>query len=414
MTNASVNKTVTTEEPHFQWPILTEETSRAVEKQLGESISLYNRSGVIERVEIAMEQWHDVAHATLTNSGTSALHAAYVAVNAKPGDEVIVPAYTFFATATPLLHTGATPVLVDADERGNLDPQGVRDAITNRTVAIVVTHMWGLPADVKELREIADEHHVVLIEDTSHAFGSAVEGRPVGSFGHVAAQSLQGQKPLTGGEGGVLLTDSDELFYRALSIAHYNVRCKQEIPKENALSEFAVTGLGLKWRIHPVAAAIVEQQLTAYREMHAGRVRIADRMKKRLNALPGLSVIEPRPGETSSWYAMVLRLDDSVLALAGVDEVIEALHREGAVESDRPGSTRPISHLPLFQDPGRVLPAYESSEVKVGADDYPGANDFYARTFKLPVWHREEDLPLVDQYLGAFEKVWADLGLNGQ
>lgn len=412
MTNTEVRRSVTVEEPHFWWPILTEETSRAVEKQLSESISLYNRSGVIERVEVALEQWHGVAHATLTNSGTSALHAAYVAINAKPGDEIIVPAYTFFATATPLLQTGATPVLVDADERGNLDSSRVREAITDRTTAIVVTHMWGLPADMEVLREIADEHEITVIEDTSHAFGAAIGNRPVGAFGHLAAQSLQGQKPLTGGEGGVLLTNDDDLFYRALAIAHYNVRCKQEIPKDHPLSEVAVTGLGLKWRIHPVAAAIVEQQLSIYSEMHRGRERMADRMKKRLNRLHGLNVIEPRDGETSSWYAMVLRLDNSVLALASVDEIIEALHEEGAVEADRPGSTRPISHLPLFQDPGRVLPAYEGTGVGFRADDYPGANDFYARTFKLPVWHRDEDLTVVDQYLDAFEKVWHDLGLD--
>ncbi len=400
---------VTQPPPHFVWPELDAASLAAVSRQLSDSISIYDRSGVIERVEQLLERWHSLGHAVLMSSGTAALHAAYVAADVGPGDEVIVPAYTFFATVTPLLQTGATPVLVDCDDRGNLDPVQVRRAVTERTRAVVVTHMWGLPADVVALRSIADECGLLLIEDTSHAFGATVGDDPVGTFGDAAAQSLQGQKPLTGGEGGVFLTDDDELFYRALSIAHYNVRCKREIPRDHPLAEFAVTGFGLKWRIHPLAAALVEQQLTIYQRVHAGRDRCARRMAEGLGALRGVEVLAPRLGESASWYAMILRIDDEVLERADADDLANRLHALGAIEVDRPGSTRPLAHLPLFQDPGRAVRAYQGRSGS-DPDDYPCANDFYRRTVKLPVWHRSADDPLVDQYVRAFDHVWAELG----
>lgn len=395
-------------EPHFVWPIIDEATLDAVRAQLFDSISIYNSSGVVARVEESLALWHGVEHAVLMNSGTSALHAAYVAADLRPGDEVIVPAYTFFATASPAFQTGAQLVLADCDSRGNLDPHRAAQAITDRTKAIVVTHMWGLPADILALRKLADDHGVLLIEDTSHAFGASVNGSPVGSFGHMAAQSLQGQKPLTGGEGGVFLTNDDESYYRSVAIAHYNARCKQEIPSTHPLSEYKVTGLGLKWRIHPLAAAIVEQQLDVHKTVWAGREQIARHMAERLSALPGIEVLLPRKGETSSWYALIIQLREELISRIDADEIVTRLHAEGAVEVDRPGSTRPIAQLPLFNNPAGVLPAYANLP---GADPsrYPMANNFFARTIKLPVWHRQDDARIVDQYLTAFESVWSDL-----
>lgn len=397
--------------PHFTWPDIDEGAVLAVTRQLGESVSIYDRSGVVQRVEEALELWHGRAHAVLMNSGTSALHAAYVAAEIGPGDEVIVPNYTFFATASPVFHTGARPVLVDCDRRGNLDPDRVVEAFTDRTRAVVVTHMWGLPADVGELRRIADERGVLLIEDTSHAFGASVHGVPVGAFGDLAAQSLQGQKPLTGGEGGVLLADDDELFYRALAIAHYNVRCKREIPADHELAQYAVTGLGLKWRIHPLAAALVEHQMAVHPVIHAARERCARKMIDRLSRLPGLEVLVPRNGETASWYALVMQVDDRVLDRTTVPELIRRLHARGATEFDHPGSTRPLSQLPLFRSPGHAFRAYRGLPVPSPASSVV-ADDFHRRMVKLPVWHRLADDPLVDQYMDVIETVWADLGLD--
>ncbi|MFD7511415.1 DegT/DnrJ/EryC1/StrS family aminotransferase [Streptomyces sp. NPDC059853] len=403
---------VTAAKPHFSWPIIDNRTHMAIARQLDESISLYNRSGMIARVEDRLRAAIGVEHALLTNSGTSALHSMYVACDLGPGDEVICPVYTFFATATPLFFTGAIPVLVDCGSDGNISPAAVEAAITPRTKAIVATHMWGIPCDMEPLVALAERHGLMLLEDTSHAYGATCGGRNVGSFGRAAAQSLQGQKPLTGGEGGVLLTNDAEVYRRGIAVGHYNVRCKQEIPTGHRLHEFAVTGMGLKFRIHPLAAAIVDQQMDCYDEILMGRTRTATRMAEVLGKLPGLTAVLPKPDDTSSWYAFILRVDDEVPGGAGADMIQKALLAEGALEADRPGSTRPLAELPLFRNPGALFPAYRDM-ISPQPDDFPQATQFHESIIKLPVWNRPEDDPLVDQYLSAFLKVWKHLESGG-
>ncbi|MFD6072674.1 DegT/DnrJ/EryC1/StrS family aminotransferase, partial [Amycolatopsis lurida] len=261
--------------PHFSWPPLDDHTDLRVLAQLQRSISIYNRSGVISELETALEDYFGVRHAVLTSSGTAALHSAYVAAGVGPGDEVIVPAYTFLATVTPLLHLGAIPVLADSDGTGNLSVADVAARITPKTVAVMATHLWGVPADIAGLRALADEHNLLLLEDGSHAHGAAVAGRKVGSVGDIAAFSLNGPKPLSAGEGGFVLTNSDEVYYRILMHGHYNKRCKSEIPPSHPLHRYAVTGMGLKFRIHPLAAAIALDQLERLDSYLIGRAEIA-------------------------------------------------------------------------------------------------------------------------------------------
>ena len=149
--------------PHFTWPPITPNTTKAVLDQLETSVSIYDRSGVIAELEDALKDYFGVRHAVLTSSGTAAIHSAYAAAYVEPGDEVIVPAYTFLATATPLLHLGAIPVLADSDETGNVSVADVEERITDKTTAIMATHLWGLPAAVDQLRQLADEHGLLFL-----------------------------------------------------------------------------------------------------------------------------------------------------------------------------------------------------------------------------------------------------------
>ena len=395
--------------PHFRWPHVDSKTAEAVVAQLFESVSIYDRSGIVATVEDRLRDATDVRHALLTNSGTSAIHSMLVGCDLGPGDEVVCPAYTFYASVTPLLFTGAIPVFADSGPDGNVDPEAVEAAVTPRTKAIVVTHMWGYPCRMDALAVIAERHGLSLLEDTSHAFGATYAGRPVGSFGRAAAQSLQGQKPHTGGEGGVLLTDDSEVFYRALALGHYNRRCRDEIPPDHRLAPFAVTGMGLKLRIHPLAAAIANEQLDRVPGVLARRTEIAGWMAAELGKLSGVDPVLPVEGATASWYALILRLGDGVPGGASVDDVHEALLAEGAVEVDRPGSTRPLPRFPLFRRPGDVFPAYAGISGPE-PEEFPEAEAFHASILKLPVWDLPEDRPIVEQYLEAFRKVWAALG----
>ena len=273
---------ITAPKPHYRWPIITDATREAVLRQLDESISVYDRSGVIERLESQLAGYFARKHALLFNSDTCALLAIYFGSGFREGDEVICPAYTLFATATPLFFTGAIPILVDCDAHGNIDPAQVEKAITPRTKAIVVTHMWRRPCDMDGLGYVSDRHGIPLLEDGSHAHGARYSGRRIGGFGRASAFSLQGQKTLTGGEGGVLLTDDEEVFYRALALGHHNKRCKTEIPAGHPLRPYATTAFGLKFRIHPLAAAIVEEQLRSLDEIIASREAQAQEMAEML------------------------------------------------------------------------------------------------------------------------------------
>jgi dTDP-4-amino-4,6-dideoxygalactose transaminase len=223
----------------------------------------------------------------------------------------------------------------------------------------------------------------------------------VGTFGTAAALSLQAQKTLSGGEGGVLFTGDDELFYRALALGHYTRRCRQEIPEGHLLHEYGVTGLGLKLRIHPVAAAIAEQQLDSLPAVLAGRRRCARILRRELAAIPGLELPPIADHVEPNWYGLLFSLDRRLAGRGLAEAVLAAFHAEGCCEIDRPRITAPVHQYPLFRQPGRVHPGYGSLPER----GFPAAEDFYARAFKLPVWHREADDPLVEQYLAAIGKV---------
>lgn len=180
-------KTVKINRPHYVWPPITERTREAVLKQLDESISIYDRSGIIEKLEDRFARYHGKKHALLTNSGTSALYSMYVGADLKEGDEVICPAYTFYATITPLFFTEAIPVLADSRIDGNIDPQDMERKITENTRGIVITHMWGLPCDMDAITDIARQHNLMLFEDASHAHGATYKDRKTGTFGDASA-----------------------------------------------------------------------------------------------------------------------------------------------------------------------------------------------------------------------------------
>jgi len=340
----------------------------------------------------------------LISSGTAALHSMYVACGLGPGEEVIVPAYTFFATVTPLLHLGATPVLADCDESGNLDPKDVAQRITGRTRAVVVTHMWGVPAAMAELKAVANEHNLMFLEDASHAHGASIDGQRVGSFGRAAAFSMNGPKPLSAGEGGFVLTDDDEVYYRALLHGQYNKRCRNEVPRDHELYDYAVTGMGLKFRIHPLAASIALDQLARLDDYLTERATTAAYLCERLSELPGVIVPELPLGVRASWYGLPLQYATNELDGLPVERFYEALQAEGCREVDRPGSTCPLNLLPLFQSPEPLFPSY-ADKLSYSPGDFPNAEAIHRNTLKLPVWHRKEDMPLVDSYIDAFRKV---------
>ncbi|MEU7182004.1 MULTISPECIES: DegT/DnrJ/EryC1/StrS family aminotransferase [Streptomyces] len=392
--------------PHFAWPPIEEADRRAVAAQLETAVSIPDRSGIVAELEDALASYLGVRHTVTTCTGTAALHSLYTAAGIGPGDEVIVPALTFHATATPLFHLGARPVLADVDDGGQLDLDDAARRITARTKAVVAVHLWGLPEDMDALVSFAHEHGLMLLEDGSHAHGATWNGRRTGTFGAASAFSLNGPKPLSAGEGGVVATDDSELYYRVLLHGQYNKRCRREIPASHPLARFAVTGMGLKLRIHPLAAALAHSQLPRLDGYLAGCRAIAARMCAALDEVPGVRVPHVSASAGPSWYALPLRYEPAEFEGLPLRRFLDAIHAEGAVEADRPGSTRPLTSHALFRHPGALLPGYADRRGPAPGD-FPAAEHVHATTLKLPVWHREEDIPLVDAYTEAIAKVAA-------
>ncbi|MGI9400641.1 MAG: DegT/DnrJ/EryC1/StrS family aminotransferase [Rhizobiaceae bacterium] len=168
-----------------------------------------------DRFEQRYADYLDVKHTALTVSGTFALSAAMIAVGLGPGDEVLIPAHTYMATATAVLTTGAIPVIVDIDESITICPNAVEDAIGSRTKAIVPVHMWGAACNMNAIMEIAERHGLSVIEDACQGVGGGYEGRKFGSIGHVGAFSFNYFKNMTCGEGGAISASDDSLAERA-------------------------------------------------------------------------------------------------------------------------------------------------------------------------------------------------------
>uniref|UniRef100_UPI003F499505 DegT/DnrJ/EryC1/StrS family aminotransferase n=1 Tax=Streptomyces sp. CA-136453 TaxID=3240050 RepID=UPI003F499505 len=390
--------------PHFTWPPIEAADTEAVAGQLRTAVSIADRSGVVAALEDAVASWLGVRHVVTTCTGTAALHSMYAAAGIGPADEVIVPALTFHATATPLFHLGARPVLADVGDNGQLDLADAERRVTARTKAVVAVHLWGIPQDMDALAGFAQRHGLMLLEDGSHAHGATWRGQPVGSFGHAAAFSMNGPKPLSAGEGDFVATDDTELYYRVLLHGQYNKRCRREIPATHPLAPYAVTGMGLKLRIHPLAAALAHAQLPRMENYLTERAAIATRMRTALQHVPGIRTPHVHGRARPSWYALPLRYEPSELGGLPIERFLDAVHAEGAIEADLPGSTRPLNDHPLFQRPGALLPGCADLQGPA-AGDFPVAELVHGSTIKLPVWHRERDLHLADAYTAAITKV---------
>jgi dTDP-4-amino-4,6-dideoxygalactose transaminase len=390
--------------PHYFWPPVTDRTERAIIQQLREAPAIYGRYSVFERFEDRWSQYHARQHSLVVNSGTNALLSMFVGANLKGGDEVICPAYTFFATCAPLYFTGATPVLCDCDETGNIDPAKVKALVTERTKAVVITHMWGIPCRMDELVSICKKHDLLLLEDASHAHGATYRGRPAGSFGDAAAWSLGGQKIITGGEGGVLSTDRAEIHSRALLLGHYHKRCFKEIPPDDPLHRYAATGMGLKLRASPMNIAMANEQFDHLDDWLVQKRAFAKLMTEALSGLPGITLPKAPPDAEPSWYSFVLQYHAEKLGGLPIERFHKALVAEGCVETNLPTSTCPLNWLPLFQEPAGLFPQYAGTP-RYSRGQFPVAERYANKAITVPVWAHADDEEVVMQYIAAIRKV---------
>ena len=237
----------------------------------------------VYQLEQEVAQRMGVKHAVAVNSGTSALQVVISGLGIGPGDEVIVPGYTFIASISSIIYARAIPILAEIDTTLNLDPHDVRRKITPRTKAILVVHMLGNPARLDELKAIADEHNLLLIEDCAQAFGASYKGHMVGSIGHAGTYSFNIYKTITAGDGGMAVTDDEAAYRRFFGIhdqGHSPLRQGVEVGKRPFV--------GLDFRMTELTAAVLLAQLRKLDTLLGTLRANKKRFKSAIAGIPGL------------------------------------------------------------------------------------------------------------------------------
>lgn len=257
-------------------------------------VSTVTAGDCIGELERAFAQCTASQYAIAMNSGTATLHSAYYAAGVKPGHEVIVPSYTFYASAAPILQLGGTPVFCDIDPRTlTADPDDVEKRITPNTRAICVVHVWGNPARMDRFVAIARKHNLTLIEDCSHAHGATFQGKPVGSWGDIGCFSMQGAKPVSGGELGVAVTDDPKLHDHMLALGHFG---RVASGQQAATYDIDALSLGFKYRPHPYGVLLALGSLARLDQLNQRRRQNYAILTQELRHCPALRPIDIYPG----------------------------------------------------------------------------------------------------------------------
>lgn len=330
-------------------------------------------------------------YAVAVSNGTAALHAATYAANIGPGDEVIVPPMTFAASANCVRYQGGTVVFADVrPETLNLDPAKVEAALTPHTRAIVAVDYTGHPADLAELRALAERHHLTLIEDAAHALGATYHTEKIGAIADLTTFSLHPVKHITTGEGGVITTNNPELAARLRLFRNHGITSDHR-QRESAGSWFyEMTDLGYNYRLTDIQCALGIAQLKKLPQWLERRRAIATRYTAALAQLPEVEPPTVGPNCEPAWHLYVIRLNLERLKV-GRAEVFQALRVENIGVN--------VHYIPVPWHPYYQKLGYAKGQ-------WPIAESNYERIISLPMWAGMSDGD-VDDVLAALNKVMA-------
>lgn len=353
-------------------PFLTERSRRYL-LEAYDSSWISGNGPFNQRFEECFRESVEAPFALSVANGTVAIHLVLAALGVGPGDEVIVPTLTYIATANAVTYTGATPVLVDSEPNTwGLDPERVEDAITAKTRAIIVVHLYGNPSEIEKLAEIAEKNGLHLIEDCAEALETRVSGTHVGSWGVAATYSFFGNKLITTGEGG-MITTSDSALYDQMALLRGQAMSRER--------RYWFEAIGYNYRMTNVQASIGLGQLEEIHEHASARREIANWYDEEI-AGAGMEVTTPieRPGTTHSYWLYTILLPENA---STARDAIQGFMLEQGVE------TRPV-FFPLH-----VMPPYLSSSPR------PVAEELGRRGLSLPTFRgmRRDDVVGVVQVL---------------
>jgi len=337
----------------------TDKQKEALQRYIveGGNFSIYGKDGIYEELENRIsERYSQNPYCLLTNTGTSALSSAYFGVGIKRGDEVIVPTYTFVSTVTPLVRLGAIPVFADAyPTDGLINPASIKECITDKTTAVVVTHMWGLPCNMIIIKEICDEHGLKLVEDVSHAHFTLYQGRYLGEFGDAAAMSVGAKKMVSGGEGGFMITKDKDVYMKATLLGHFNMRAEQTMEELEIDYKGHEGGYGENYRMHPYSAVMINEfiknEMDGFREK---RFEVLLFLENMIDAMSGIC-------SQTAYSGLQYGFKPKYLG-ENLDNFIQSVNEKMGVKAVKKLDTLPLHDEKLFQDTCKRPVSYDGAK----------------------------------------------------
>ncbi len=365
-------------------PVIEDEEINAVLDVLKSGMLVENKYA--RQLEEEFSKYIGTKYATVTTSGTTALHVALEAAGIQPGDEVITTPFTFIASSNAILFVGGIPVFADIDpETYNIDPESIKKKITPKTKAIMPVHIFGLPADMKAIMEIAEEHNLLVIEDCAQAHGATIDGKKVGSFGDIAAFSFYATKNMMSGEGGIVLTNNEEMIETAKAVKNHG---------RGAHGGYHYYRIGYNFRMMDLVAAIAVNQLKKLPKFLDARRKNVEHLVDIIGDLDGIKIQKEPKGYRSAWHVFGPRLTTNKISR---DKLIEELRNAD------------IGARTLYSIPCYAQPAYKDIQnwrwaKFVKYPDYskvscPNAELVGNEHFELPIHPRVSDDQI--EYIGT-------------
>ncbi|MGD1055643.1 MAG: DegT/DnrJ/EryC1/StrS family aminotransferase [Nitrososphaerales archaeon] len=327
-------------------PMLGEEEKKAVLSVIESgklTDSSYEGGRWVRSFESKMRELLGVKHVIAVNSGTAALHSVLLALGIKPGDEVVLPSFTFVATANVVLACGAKPVFVDTKADYNIDPVLLRKAINRRTKAVIPVHLYGYPADMDEVREVASARSIHVIEDAAESLGAEYKGRQTGTLSAAGCFSMYATKVATSGEGGAISTDSDELADNLRLVRNHGM-----------VHGYDSRRLGFNYRLTELGAAIASVQMDKLASLLRIRAKNVAFLQERISRVKGASFTQNGRDRTHTHYLHTLFLRknrDKVLGRLNAMGIGAAVYFK-----------RPVHKTPLYEELGYGRVTLENTE----------------------------------------------------
>ncbi len=346
--------------------------------------------------EEAWKKRFNVPYCKAHFNGTSAITAMFFALKLPPGSEIMVPCATFWATITPMRFFGLVPIFVDINPISlNFDLADAKKKLTKNTKAMFPVHIGGMPADVDLMADFCKEKGLILLEDACHAHGAKLKGKEIGSWGRMACYSFQASKPLPAIEGGMGNYQNKEDYDRATMLGHYEFASR--LGEGSKYSKYSY-GLGMKLRMHPMAAALGKCQLEVLDKRNAVLKAQVRKLNDVITKFPGIYEQENRKDVDRVYYGPNRFYFNEKEAGVPRDMFLKALNAEGV--QARASGAQFLARNPLYHE------AEWWHHMPIIADKYPGVEDREKRGFQVPYFTKE--MPeLTEQYIKAFQKVWA-------